>query len=71
MITGDHRDTAVAIARQLGILQEEKQALTGRELSDMTDEELTEKIDRFTASTPGCSRSTRYALYPRGSAGAM
>ena len=36
-----------AIARQLGILQEEKQALTGRELSDMTDEELTEKIDRY------------------------
>jgi len=40
MITGDHRDTAVAIARQLGILRESDKALTGAELSAMSDEEF-------------------------------
>ena len=32
MITGDHKDTAVAIARQLGIIDNETQALTGSSL---------------------------------------
>ena len=32
MITGDHRDTAVAIARQLGILENADEALTGAQL---------------------------------------
>lgn len=40
MITGDHRDTALAIARELGIAQEESQCLTGEDLSRMSQEEL-------------------------------
>ena len=40
MITGDHVDTAVAIARELGILREGDRAVTGSELSSMSDEEF-------------------------------
>ena len=40
MITGDHVDTAVAIARELGILTEGGRAVTGMQLSDMSDEEF-------------------------------
>ena len=40
MITGDHIDTAVAIARELGILDEGTRAITGAQLSDMSDEEF-------------------------------
>ncbi len=38
MITGDHIDTAMAIARELGILTEETQAITGSQLAEMDDE---------------------------------
>ena len=38
MITGDHRDTAVAIGRELGIINNSEQAITGRELDELTDE---------------------------------
>lgn len=44
MITGDHKDTAVAIAKELGILQDAAQAVTGAELSEMTDEEFEKRI---------------------------
>lgn len=44
MITGDHKDTAVAIAKQLGILEDEANALTGAELDALTDEYLTAHI---------------------------
>ncbi len=45
MITGDHKDTAVAIARELGIICEaEHQAITGAELDQLSDEELTSRI---------------------------
>lgn len=47
MITGDHVLTASAIARQLGILRDEDEALTGAQLGAMTDEELDAKISRF------------------------
>jgi Ca2+-transporting ATPase len=47
MITGDHRDTAVAIARELGILEEESQAITGAELDGISDGELKEKITHY------------------------
>ncbi len=40
MITGDHIDTAVAIAKELGILTEGRRAITGSELSEMSDEEF-------------------------------
>ncbi|MBE6678917.1 MAG: calcium-translocating P-type ATPase, PMCA-type [Ruminococcaceae bacterium] len=43
MITGDHIDTAVAIAKELGILTEGRRAITGSELSEMSDEEF-EKV---------------------------
>ena len=40
MITGDHVDTAVAIARELGILTEGARAITGSQLNEMSDEEF-------------------------------
>ncbi len=42
MITGDHKVTATAIARQLGIFQDEDMALSGVELDQMTDDQLDE-----------------------------
>lgn len=44
MITGDHKDTAVAIATQLGILQEGQRAITGEELNLLTKEQLAEQV---------------------------
>ncbi len=47
MITGDHRDTAAAIAKELGILTSPSQAVTGTELNSMSDEELEKNIDNY------------------------
>ncbi|MDI6706982.1 MAG: calcium-translocating P-type ATPase, SERCA-type [Bacillota bacterium] len=47
MITGDHRITAVAIARDLGILEKDEEAITGAQLEDMSDEELEQKVWQF------------------------
>lgn len=47
MITGDHVDTAVAIARELGILREGDRAITGAELSEMNDEEFEREFKRI------------------------
>lgn len=47
MITGDHKITAVAIAKSLGILQSEEEALTGAELEKMSDEDLTKNIRKY------------------------
>lgn len=44
MITGDHVDTASAIARELGILQGDAEAVTGAELSAMSDAEFQERF---------------------------
>ena len=47
MITGDHRVTALAIARDLGLAQNESQVITGAELLDKTPEELGEIVNRI------------------------
>ncbi|WP_025724699.1 cation-translocating P-type ATPase [Acholeplasma granularum] len=47
MITGDHKNTAVAIATDLGILENGHLAITGKELDNMTDEEFSEKLNQI------------------------
>ncbi len=47
MITGDHVVTASAIARELGILEEGDDAITGAELDAMTEEELDARVERI------------------------
>ncbi|MBQ8978256.1 MAG: cation-translocating P-type ATPase, partial [Oscillospiraceae bacterium] len=47
MITGDHRDTAVAIAKELGILGDGQQALTGAELSKIPDDEFNAHVQDY------------------------
>ena len=47
MITGDHRDTAVAIAKELGIITDEAQAVTGAELDRLSDEQLRERVTEY------------------------
>lgn len=47
MITGDHKVTAIAIARDLGILEDEEEAVTGVELEEMSDEELKANVRRY------------------------
>ena len=44
MITGDHIDTAVAIAKELGIITEDTYAITGAQLNEMDDEEFESKF---------------------------
>ena len=47
MITGDHIDTAVAIAKELSILTDASQAMLGQALNQMSDEELDAKIEHI------------------------
>ena len=47
MITGDHRDTAVAIAKELGIITDESQAVTGAELDRLSDEQFRERVTEY------------------------
>lgn len=47
MITGDNIDTAIAIAKELGILVDGTQAITGIQLDEMTEEELYSRVDKI------------------------
>ena len=47
MITGDHKVTATAIARQLGIFRDGDEALAGVELDNMTDAELDQRLEKI------------------------
>lgn len=47
MITGDHIDTAIAIARELGILTEDKKAITGSMLNEMDDEQFAKEYQNI------------------------
>lgn len=47
MITGDHKDTAIAIANELGILSDGMKAITGAELDIIGDDELEDTIDQY------------------------
>lgn len=47
MITGDHKDTAVAIALELGIINDKSEAITGAELDDISDEDFKEKVTQY------------------------
>ncbi|MBQ7341287.1 MAG: cation-translocating P-type ATPase [Oscillospiraceae bacterium] len=47
MITGDHKDTAVAIAKELGIITDASEAITGAELDSISDEDICEFVKKF------------------------
>mgnify|MGYP004651723641 FL=1 len=47
MITGDHKITAVAIAKEIGILREGDEAITGAELQEMSQEELEKNVQKY------------------------
>ncbi|MDZ7378475.1 MAG: cation-translocating P-type ATPase, partial [candidate division KSB1 bacterium] len=73
MITGDHPETAQAIARELGLTQG-GMAVTGREVDAMTDEELEEKVERidvYSRVSPSHKLRVVTALQKRGHVVAM
>ena len=47
MITGDHKDTAIAIAKQLGIISDDSEAITGDEIDKLSDKEFESQIKKF------------------------
>ncbi len=47
MITGDHKDTAVAIAMQLGIIKDASEAITGAELDNISDEDFETLVEKY------------------------
>lgn len=47
MITGDHKDTAVAIGMELGILSDPSQAIIGAQLNEISDEDFQNRIEEF------------------------
>ena len=47
MITGDHKDTAVAIAKELGIISDEGQAIIGAQLNEISEEDFEEDVTKY------------------------
>lgn len=47
MITGDHKDTAVAIAKELGIITDASEAITGAELDTISDDDILEAVKKY------------------------
>ena len=47
MITGDHKDTAVAIGKDLGVIENEDEAIEGHELDKYSDEEMKEVVQKY------------------------
>src|SRR5699024_6474544 len=47
MITGDHKDTADAIAKQLGIIIDASEAITGSQLNEISDSDLDKEIEKY------------------------
>lgn len=47
MITGDHKETAVAIAKQLGIIKDASEAITGSQLNDISDDQFFNDIEKI------------------------
>ncbi len=47
MITGDHKDTAVAIAKELGIIEDASQAITGAQLNEISEEQFKQDIEKY------------------------
>jgi Ca2+-transporting ATPase len=50
MITGDHRITATAIAKEIGLYKEGEMTLTGKEIEEMSEEELADVIDQLSVA---------------------
>ena len=47
MITGDHKDTAVAIAKELGIITDASEAITGAELDNISDDDICDFVQKY------------------------
>lgn len=65
MITGDHKETAAAIASEIGIFTAGDLAVTGADLDQMSDQQLQEDWKR-SPYMPGCLRNIRSALWKHG-----
>lgn len=74
MVTGDHKETAIAIAKEIGLEIEGKLVLTGKELEEISDEELEKIVDNvaiFARVTPSHKVKVVKALKNRGHIVAM